>query len=191
MIACTAALLAGGQSSRMGREKALLEIDGTTLWQLQYKKLEKLAGVAGEVLISAREEIAEKIGLPIITDRIAGLGPLGGLEGVLSVASYERVVVLGVDMPRMTSDYLQSLLEESREGCGVVPQINGYFEGLAAVYPRSLLPLVREVLAGDDHSMQSLHRLGLERGMMKIRTVFQEEQSLFFNWNREEEMVHE
>lgn len=176
--------MAGGRSSRMGSDKALLLLEGKPLWKVQW---EKLSSIADEVLISAREGMLEA---PVIPDRMPGLGPLGGLESALSVASHERVVVLGVDMPSMTEAYLLSLLEESSADCGVVPMLAGYFQGLAAVYPRSLLPLVREVLAGEDHSMQHLNRLAVECGLMNVRMVSEEERPLFQNWNTPEDLFH-
>lgn len=176
--------MAGGRSSRMGSDKALLLLEGKPLWKVQR---DKLSSIADEVLISAREGMLET---PVIPDRMPGLGPLGGLESALSVASHERVVVLGVDMPGMTAAYLHSLLEEASADCGVVPMLAGYFQGLAAVYPRSLLPLVREVLAGEDHSMQHLNRVAVERGLMNVRMVSEEELPLFQNWNTPEDLAH-
>ena len=187
MNTCTAVLMAGGKSSRMGCEKAFLLLDGKPLWLLQR---EKLLSIADEVLISAKEGMKEQLKSPIILDRTPGLGPLGGLESALVAARHERLVVLGIDMPFMTAAFLNALLEESTNLCGVVPMLAGYFQGLAAVYPRSLLPLVREVLTGEDHSMQHLNRLAVERGLMNVRMVSEGERPLFQNWNTPEDLVH-
>lgn len=177
MNACSAILLAGGNSSRMGCEKALLPVNGLPLWLFQQRKLEQLAS---DVIISSRKGLLD---VPVVVDCIPHLGPLGGLVSTLPLARQERVVVLGVDLPQMTADFLRRLLAESTSHCGVVPMLDGYFEGLAAVYPRSLLPIVKEVLSGHDHSMQLLHRLAVERGMMRRREVRGEERHLFENWN--------
>ncbi len=168
----------------MGSDKALLLLEGKPLWKVQW---EKLSSIADEVLISARDGMLEA---PVIPDRMPGLGPLGGLESALSVARYERIVVLGVDMPLMTAAFLNSLIEEATPDCGIVPMFAGYFQGLAAVYPRSLLPLVREVLAGEDHSMQHLNRLAVQHGRMNIRMVSEGERPLFQNWNTPEDLAH-
>lgn len=185
MIGCTAVVMAGGKSCRMGREKALIEIGGIPLWKLQQAKL---AMFADEVLISAKEGI---IDVPVVKDLIPGLGPLGGLASVLEVAGHERVLLLGVDMPGMTAVYLESLLAGATSACGVVPMMDGFYQGLAAVYPRSILPLARDVLAGEDHSMQLLNRLAIAKGQMRVCTVLQEEYPLFRNWNTAADMASE
>jgi molybdenum cofactor guanylyltransferase len=179
----SAILMAGGRSSRMGSDKALLLVGGQPLWKIQR---EKLASIADEVLISAREGILDT---PVIPDQVPGLGPLGGLESALSVASHERVLVLGVDMPLMSSAYLATLLGESSADCGVVPVLGGYFQGLAAVYPKGILPLLREILRGEDHSMQQLNRLAVAEGLMRERAVSPDEALLFQNWNRPEDLT--
>ena len=177
----SAILMAGGRSSRMGADKALLLLEGRPLWKIQR---EKLGTIADEILISAREGMLDT---PVIPDQVPGLGPLGGLESALSIASHERVVVLGVDMPLMTSSYLASLLEKSTTDCGIVPVLGGYFQGLAAVYPKAILPLLREVLGGSDHSMQYLNRLAVAEGLMQERPVLEDEAILFQNWNTPED----
>ena len=183
MNKCTAVLMAGGRSSRMGSDKALLLLNGHFLWKIQQAKLSE---IADEVLISARKGMLDS---PVIPDQVPGLGPLGGLESALSVASHERVVVLGVDMPRMTSTYLALLLAEASADCGIVPVLEGYFQGLAAVYPKAILPLLREILGGKDHSMQHLNRLAVEEGLMRERPVSPDEAILFQNWNTPEDLM--
>lgn len=183
MIDCTAALLAGGKSTRMGQDKALLQIGGKPLWQIQR---DKLASFADEVLISAREGM---IDAKVVTDRVQGLGPLGGLQSVMEVARYDRIVILGVDMPSMTAAFLKSLWDETTPECGIVPMLHGWFEGLAAIYPRCILPVLKNVLEGKDHSMRALLQQGIERGMMKARPVLSHEEFLFQNWNRPNDYI--
>lgn len=182
MIECTAVLMAGGKSSRMGRDKAWLEIGGKPLWQHQ---LGKLHALASEVVISARPGRFESVntGCRIILDQVADLGPLGGLAAALHAARYERVLVLAVDLPEMTPAYLMTLVESSTTECGVVPVWQGFYQGLAAVYPRSAQGLVAEVLGGSDHSVQHLNRLATEKGAMRTRPVSEDEAFLFGNWN--------
>lgn len=186
MIDCTAVLMAGGRSSRMGQDKAFLQIEGKPLWEYQ---LEKLSSFAAEVMISGRWEMSDLTATPVVVDRTPGLGPLGGLQSVLAIARHERTLILGVDMPKMSAVFLESLVNEATEDCGIVPMLEGYFEGLAAVYPRRILPVVKEVLAGNDHSMQRLNRIALEHGMMQVRPVSPHEQVLFHNWNSQNDRV--
>jgi molybdopterin-guanine dinucleotide biosynthesis protein A len=161
----------------MGCDKALLVHEGRPLWQIQR---DKLGGFASEVLISARAGLLEA---PVIPDQTPGLGPLGGLQSVLAVARHARVVLLGVDMPEMTVTYLADLVNEATAECGIIPELDGFYQGLAAVYPKRILPLVQEILAGPDHSLQHLGRRAIAEGMMKLRAVRPGEARLFQNWN--------
>ena len=66
---------------------------------------------------------------------------------------------------------------------GIVPELDGFYQGTCAIYPASLLPLVEEILRGDDPSFQNLIRTATRLGAMKTRPVPPEESPLFANWN--------
>ena len=99
----TAALMAGGKSSRMGSDKRLLEIDGIPFWQRQIELLESLA--PSEILISASDYPAWAGRHGVVKDEAAGAGPLAGLSAILNAAAHEIVLVLAVDMPLMNARF--------------------------------------------------------------------------------------
>jgi molybdopterin-guanine dinucleotide biosynthesis protein A len=173
----SALLLAGGRSSRMGKQKALMEVDGIPLWKHQYKKLE---GVADEILVSGPEGL---LPVPALRDHRPDLGPLAGIERGLEAASHPMLLVLAVDMPRMPLGYLKRLCGLSSPLCGTVPQRHGYFEGLAAVYPRATLTLLRESLASSDRSLQCMIRKAEGMSLIKGLPVNGWENVFFQNWN--------
>lgn len=182
MIECTAVLMAGGKSTRMGRNKAFLDYYGTPLWNFQ---LEKLASFASEILISSQTAFPDhpRIEYSLVADEVPGLGPLGGLGTALLKARHDTLVVLAVDMPKMTQKFLAVIAREATADCGVVPEWEGFYQGLAAVYPRKILPLLTEVLSGTNHSLQHLNQLAIERGMMKVHRTAKNEGGFFQNWN--------
>src|SRR5260221_14708053 len=91
----SAALLAGGQSSRMGTDKAEIELDGQPLWQRQLDKLRATDAV--EVFISGRcTGPYAGSEFEIVEDRVADAGPLAGLEAALRHASHDWLLVLAV-----------------------------------------------------------------------------------------------
>src|SRR5579862_376258 len=94
----SAVILAGGQSSRMGRDKARLEIGGWPLLARQIQLLRKV-GVE-EIFVSGRpdQDYAE-FGCPVLSDRFAEAGPLAGIERALAEASLPWLLVVAVDMP--------------------------------------------------------------------------------------------
>jgi len=180
---CSGALLCGGRSSRMGRDKARIPLNGTPLWSLQ---LNKLRAVCRDVTVcgsTAQRMLFESEGVPFVADAVADLGPLAGVARALESARTSHVLVLAIDMPKMSEAYLARLCESARENQGVVPEIGGMFEGLCAVYPARLLPVVAGLLAGAERSLQTLNRIGIEQNLMRAFPVAETELFLFENWN--------
>lgn len=186
----TGALLCGGRSLRMGRDKALLEVGGQPLWRLQLAKLE---AVCDEVFVCGSQSqsawfASEEV--RFTADTNSYLGPLSGIARALERARSPHVLVLAVDMPKMSSHYLRGLLESVEPGSGVVPERTGAFEGLCAVYPVEMLAQINELLLGGDRSMQSLIRIGLQKQLLRSRPIAPSELELFENWNTPQDLPH-
>jgi molybdopterin-guanine dinucleotide biosynthesis protein A len=182
----SAALLAGGRSSRMGRDKAFLEIDGIPLWQRQLRILQELHPAKLFVAGPPRPEWIDA-GLDIVPDAAADAGPLAGLVAVLRCCTTASLLVLAIDLPNMTSDFLKQLVKSGPGGAGVIPKIGDRFEPLAAVYPASCLPLAETLLATpsipEARSLQKLIRHAVEQGLMMERQISRNEERFFFNLN--------
>jgi molybdopterin-guanine dinucleotide biosynthesis protein A len=184
-----AVLLAGGKSSRMGRDKAALPVNGEPLWQHQLAILR--ATQPAELFISGKSDGPyADCGIEILADEFPDCGPLGGIATALRRCQSERLLVLAVDMPAMTTEYLRSLLDESqRTAKGVVPFVaadvrrRANFEPLAAVYPRAALTIAKECLRAGEFKLEAFIRR-LEAGrLVSVRTVAEEDIFLFANWN--------
>lgn len=164
IIEATLLLLAGGESRRMGRPKALLPVEGRTLieWQVQ-----RLAPEFAETLIAAAapEQVPAALQASAVLDRQRGRGPLGGLEAGLSAARMPVVVVLACDVPsfsaRLARTLVTRLVEEPRADAAV-PETPRGLEPLAAAYRReAALGAVSAALrAGDLRVRAMLDRLG-------------------------------
>src|SRR5262245_36649817 len=139
----SAVILAGGRSRRMGRDKAWLEVEGQPLLVRQVRIVRALN--PAEIFISGRAgENYSALNCPVLLDREPGFGPLGGIERALQTAGSPLVLVLAVDLPYMTTDFLRKLCGECEGDIGAVPQLNGQFEPLAAIYPKRCHALIRE-----------------------------------------------
>lgn len=184
----SAALFAGGRSSRMGRNKAFLEIDGVALWQRQFQTLRELA--PSEIFLAGptQPEWIET-GLEIVADVGINIGPLGGLVAVLRRCKNTRLVVLAVDLPNMTSEFLKQSLAMSSEDVGVVPRRNERFEPLAAIYPACCLALAESCLSTGEYSLHQLARCATSSGVMTTREIAGIEESLFFNLNTPADLI--
>jgi molybdopterin-guanine dinucleotide biosynthesis protein A len=182
MMRFSAALLAGGRSRRMGRDKAFIEIGGVPLWQRQLQILQKLA--PAEIFISgpARPEWISS-GATIVSDSTDDVGPIGGLIAVLQCCRTSHVVVLAVDLPQMTSDYLRDLLAVCSETAGVIPTRANQFEPLIAVYPVAAIDVANECIHQGDYSLQKVAARCASQGLLKAKPITPSEESLFLNMN--------
>jgi molybdenum cofactor guanylyltransferase len=170
----------------MGASKALLNYGGTPLWLFQIEKLIRLN--PEQLFFSVQAGSSFPPGAwTFVYDRSAELGPLGGLDAALHLTCQEFLVTLAVDMPAMTSAFLSSLLKKAGPA-GVVPHLNGFYHGAAAVYPTSILPIVERLLDGDDRSFQHLTDEALKVGLMTVEEITSAQSALFENWNAPDDL---
>lgn len=152
-----AILLAGGESRRMGRDKAIIELDGEVLWRRQLRILRALE--PDKIFVSAR--VAPNwlpSDVELLIDDPPSRGPLSGLTKALARMRTTHLVALAVDMPSMTAGELRGLGEMATHGRGVVPVMGERAEPLAAIYPVDAAAEFQAALAGSDFSLQSLVR---------------------------------
>ena len=179
-----ALLLAGGASTRMGQPKALLDYAGQPLWKMQMGKLQALH--PDELFLSIPRELSLPSGpWRVLHDEKAGLGPLSGLHATLQAMTGEWLVVLAIDLPDMTTTFLQNLYDTAlAKHCGLVPKLDGFYQGLAAIYPRSLAESCQTHLASNDRSLQRFARQAVADGQLATYQVAEENRALFRNVNR-------
>lgn len=181
----SAAVLAGGESRRMGRDKAFLPDDaGRTQWELQCERLERLNPL--ECLVSANAaQTFPKPGIRVVVDAQPHQGPLGGIASCLRAMSPDatHLLVLAVDMPRMPTQFLQELIARAARGRGAIFQRAGRFEPLAAVYPREALPVAEAALAQDMLKLQDWVALLAKEGRMLALPAPENAEEAFFNMN--------
>lgn len=130
-------ILAGGASRRMGRDKSDLMIDGKTFLEMQIEKGEKL-GISDIILSGYHGE--KKYKYPVVTDRIPGKGPLGGLEACLRRAENPYCLVLGVDVPLVPVQELSALIStvNRAKSDAVILRHSGHEEPLMGIYRTDL-----------------------------------------------------
>lgn len=151
--ALSAVILAGGESRRMGRSKAWVQLGGKPLLGIAVETVRTL-GVE-EVFISGRPgEDYTAFGCPVLLDVEPGGGPLGGIERGLTACRAPLLLVLAVDLPRMTTDFLRALWNACGPEIGAVPRLGERFEPLAAIYPRRCHPHAVQALAQSRRAVQ-------------------------------------
>lgn len=179
---------AGGQSSRMGRDKALVPLAGLPMIQ---HVLARLEGLGDETLVTTNNEELDFLDLPLISDEEPGAGALYGLRTALSAARGDTVLVIACDMPFVNRLLLEHLVELSEKADVVVPRWNDRYQTLQSVYARKkCLKAVEDALESGEQRMISFYP------QVKVRIVPPEEVAeydptgrSFFNVNTPEELA--
>ncbi|MCB0076640.1 MAG: molybdenum cofactor guanylyltransferase [Anaerolineales bacterium] len=154
----SAAVLAGGASSRMGRDKSLLMLDGERLIE---RVVGRLAQVADERLVSTNHP--ERY--PFLADRVrfvpdeggTGQGPLAGIASLLAAATHDRVLIVATDMPCLNVALLRHMASLPTRADVVIPLLRegGHPETTHAIYHRTALPAIQRRLAAGQRRVTS------------------------------------
>lgn len=178
----TGVLLSGGESRRMGVDKAMLLFRGKLLWQIQLETLRKLQ--LQEIVVAARIDPSWRPdNVQFIADISPSRGPLSGLAASLDRMSTSHLLALAIDMPWMTDKYLEFLCAQIEPGRGVLPKIGDRAEPLAAIYPREAALEIANALTGADFSLQSLTREVVAAGKLREISVAEQDKKFFLNVN--------
>ena len=149
------AVFAGGQSSRMGKDKALLPWGAGDLMDRVISTVAALPYASETFIVGDRPGYHGR-GVPVIADDFDSAGPLGGIATALRVATESRVLVVAVDMPFLSLPLLTAMAEVGRGSDALVPFVGGW-QPLHAIYDRNCLVPVRRQI---------------ERGELKISSLF-------------------
>lgn len=144
--AISGVILAGGQSERLGTDKSLLEYAGEPLLARAVRLLVALSDdlivVTNDPARYARLDLAARF----VSDEKPGLGSLMGMYSGLKAANHPRALIVACDMPFVNLPLLRYMLSLADGQDVVVPRVDGLLEPLHAIYDKSCLPYMRELL---------------------------------------------
>jgi len=154
----TAYVLAGGKSTRMGQDKAVLTLHGRTLVETA---LSAARAVVSKVCIVGSAELYGRFA-PTISDLYQGCGPLAGIQAALSHSSTDLNLILAVDTPFLSPKLLAYLAERAATARSVVtaPEVNDYPQPLCAIYSREFLPIAESALRTGQYKIVPLFPKG-------------------------------
>ena len=179
-VTLTAALFNGGESRRMGTDKATLNLAGKPLWLRQLETLRSIH--PDKLLISARvRPVSSAQEIEIILDEPPSRGPLSGLLAAMKFMKTTHLLTLAIDLPRMTADHLLQLMQLASTNMGVILQRRGSINSYAQFIP--LRRCDRMSHADGRLSLQSLVNTLIQKNGMRIHSVSDEERDLYSNLN--------
>lgn len=178
-------ILAGGKSSRMGKNKALLDINGKPVIEIIKSELSTCTDQV--IIISNQPEEYQFLQVPIYSDRYPGEGPLAGIESALYHVDTEWFFITACDMPFIQAEVFQYLYEQSSGYDAVVPIYEGQIHPLSSLYHRSVLPVIQQQLNKQQRQVKSFFDLicvNYVKDFNLPKTILDRH---FFNMNRPEE----
>jgi molybdenum cofactor guanylyltransferase len=150
----TGAILAGGRSSRLGTNKALVTLGGRPIIRRVLSAL--TAALPETMIIAADPGVYAELGVPVLPDRQAGAGPLGGVYTALLESRNPHVFCIACDMPFAHPAVIAALAARAAEADVVVPESATGLEPLHAVYARDCLPVLAALLASGERRVTAL-----------------------------------
>ena len=147
----SAIILSGGKSSRMGRDKTELTINGITLTDIQAKKCRAI-GIEDVILAGYHGSIP---GTRTIHDIIPGKGPLGGIHAGLTASENKACLVLSIDVPLVSPETLKELIFAHSGGVTMLSN-NGKAEPTISIFDSSLAETAGEILKTEKTSVMKL-----------------------------------
>lgn len=147
-------ILAGGKSSRMGQNKALLQINNESI----IKRLTRELGAINTPIISAAEKgVYEEFSSKVVYDQHSDIGPIEGIRQVLIEADNDYVFVCAADMPFITKDlveYMSGYISSDYD-CYIVHD-GKRMQPLCAIYSKKLLPLIEDLIAKGQYKLYGI-----------------------------------
>ncbi|WP_326909510.1 NTP transferase domain-containing protein [Sedimentibacter sp. MB31-C6] len=186
----TGILLAGGKSSRMGKDKALIKYGDETFMSNSLKKLNKLFDEVIVVADNVEKYHIENV--KIIKDIYPGMGPMGGIHAALKAAKNDWLFVIPCDMPMWEVFLVEEMLKHRLDNDIVVPLINDHMEPLFALYKKTCIPGIEQCLNNNIikvielYSLVKTNYLDLE----KLYHEFNQCTKSFFNINTPEDLYN-
>lgn len=151
-------VIAGGESSRMGRDKRFLQLGGCTLLEGMLQKTARQAFAEGYLCAAAGDgellqELGCRYGLELVEDSREAAGPLEGLRGGLARLRADYALAVSGDMPLFRYIVLKPLLAAAQGELAIIPVVKGRRQPLAGLYHRDILPYVEQALAAGVHKI--------------------------------------
>ncbi len=143
----TGVILAGGKNSRMGSDKGLLLVDGIPIVE---RILNVLKPFVDEIIIITNGNNYDYLGYQTHKDLIKNCGPMGGIYTALSCSKTEKNFVISCDMPFISNELIQLIIDNADDCEIAIPIHNEKLEPLCCIYDKSCQLKLEELLKNNE-----------------------------------------
>jgi len=183
----TGVILAGGKSSRMGVNKSFLKLGNQTIIE---RIVDLMKSIFNEVIIVTNTPDEYKfLNLPLYEDIYKWKGPLAGIHSALIHSQTEKIFVLSCDVPLMSKEMIEYIIEYKTDKSIVFCEAAGYHQPLVGVYSKKILSEIEKFISNNEMSDKSFHQF---LKIVDAEIIHPEKLSfyndeIFFNVNRPED----
>ena len=167
----TGIILAGGESSRMGQDKAFILLSGKPMIEVLIDKMSEV--FSDLMIVTNKPHLYEKYGIKTYEDIVKNMGPMGGIYTGLLTARKGYSFFFACDMPFLNSSLIRFMSENIKGYNAVVPQHNGRLEPLYAVYSRNCITAIENQLHKNNLKITDFLSL------VKVRVITEQEIAMF------------
>ncbi len=183
----TGIVLAGGASSRMGRDKGLCEFKGKLL--VKYA-IEALLPLCHTILISSNNINNYKVfGYQVVTDEYKNIGPIGGIYSSLKASTTKHNLIISCDTPFLNTQLLSFVLANSNNFDIVAPEHgNAFVEPLSAYYSSNIINKLEESIQQKDYKLMNFFKK-IRYQNLKVDSIVGYSSKLFLNLNAPNDLL--
>ena len=175
----SAAVLCGGLSSRMGRDKALLTVGGLTLIERIFRTASACADDC--FLVADKKDKYAFLEAPVVTDSFLRCGPIGGIHAALMACRNDKCLILSCDMPLISEKTIDQLFNTRTSAEIVAAKSTKGIEPVCAIYAKSCLPTLEAQVKDKNYRLMDL--LGTMETQIITIEGNRKEESEFMNVN--------
>jgi len=181
------AILAGGKSSRMGTNKALIKLNGRTLIERVVAKVDQ--SNAKPIIITNKPEDFMFLKLPSFPDVIKNVGPLGGIYTALKHCNTTHCLIIACDLPFLTKELIRLLYDQGLSYDVLAIDAGNGVEPLCAVYSKNCLPKIKKQIDAGNFRVTDF----FSSVKTRVINIFHAKQilhpNMFFNINTPEDLT--
>jgi molybdopterin-guanine dinucleotide biosynthesis protein A len=180
----TGIILCGGKNSRMGKNKALLELGGKLVIN---HVIEILTPICNEIILSTNNNELDFLPYKKVSDKRANLGPIAGFQSTLLESSTTHNLIISCDTPFVSTALLSYLLEKSENYDVVLPSFNNHLQPMIGYFNKNFLKIIdHQIKAGNVKPINIFENANmLKVEITKVLEFYNEH--LFFNINTKEQ----
>lgn len=155
-MSTTAIIIAGGKSTRMKVNKALLELNNKPMLQIIIDNLKDY--FPNLLLVTNEPNLYDKFNIQKISDIMPGHGPLSGMHAGLSNSTTERNFIVACDMPFVNGALASYICNHKGEWDVVTPKLGNYYEPLFAAYKKACIPYLENSILNNEHKSTTFYK---------------------------------